>query len=114
MKKLIFTVVLFLFIGAVNAGDPHHGGIVYDEENMQIANDDNCGAEAVAGASGQHHYKAGNRLQWSSAVVYLDGKCDDTAASFGLALQNGNVFNTINFSSNGDENIIAITASGTF
>ena len=112
--KLLMFITMLLFMSAANAGDPHYGGIVYAEESLLVVNDDNCGAEAVTGASGQHHYKATTQLQWSVAGAFTDGNCNDSAVSFGLGLQAGDVFTAANFSSNGESNMIGVSASGTF
>jgi len=105
--SILVGIILCSFSSCTEASEQHYYKPIIQTEY--------CAPTAVAAASGQHNYKATTDLQWSTAAVYLDAEgCDDTAVSAALGLQNGNVFNSINFSSNGDENIIGITASGTF
>jgi len=115
-KRLLIVIIISVLIGFILCAALTPAGASEQHHYYQpVTQTEQCAPTAVAAAAGQHNYKATPSLQWSFAAVYLDAEgCDDTAASAGLALQNGKVLNTLNFSSNGDENIIAITASGVF
>jgi len=66
---------------------------------------------ALASASGQHHYKATNQLQWSVGTAFSSG---DSAVSFGLGKQVGKVFVSGGYSTDGDDSMMNVGASGTF
>lgn len=87
-----------------------------DVINKVISNQDICGPAAVAGASGQHNYKAGTAWQWSFAGVHLTSDtCDASAISGGLAKQFGTVFGTINFNTDlSGSSMIGFGFSGAF
>jgi len=114
-KRLLIAVAIGLLVGFILCAASTPAGASERHHYSSMTQIEQCAPTAVAAASGQHHYKATPSLQWSFAAVYLDAEgCDNTAASTGLAMQNGKVLNTLNFSSNGNENIIGITASGVF
>jgi len=113
-SAVIMLILLVLLSFPVFAGDPH-SGVVIQEGTLTPTSIDYCGAAAVSAASGQHNYKAGNALQWSGAgVLFIEGECDASAASIGLAKQMGKVFGAINFNSDGEENLFGFSFSGTF
>ena len=108
----LFTISLIANIAY--SSESHHS-IVYVDIPAEtiVTNSYMQQGIALAAASGQHHYKATNQLQWSAAGAYSDME-DDSAVSFGLAKQLGKVFVTGSFSSDGNHNIIGFNASGTF
>lgn len=66
--------------------------------------------QAIAIASGQHHYRSTNSLQWSIGAGYMD----KSAVSFGLGKQVGKIFFTTDYSSDGKTSAIGFGASGSF
>ena len=74
---------------------------------------DNTSNSALAGASGQHNYKASYNFQWSVAGFHLMD-VDKSAVSFGLAKRLGKVFSTANYSTDGTNSAIGFSFSGTF
>jgi hypothetical protein len=108
-KFIIFFVafaVLFFAANIALADKYHHHDVPRETINNYIQQ-----GVALAAASGQHNYKATNQLQWSVAGAFESGS---SAASFGLAKQVGKVFVSGNFSSDGSDSIIGVSASGTF
>ena len=111
MKNYVITLVISLIIGlafadAVFAHDYHHHDPVTN--TYQISNSKGV---ALAAASGQHHYKATNLLQWSIGGAHID---NSSAVSFGLGKQAGKVFISGNISSDGSATSLSFGASGTF
>lgn len=99
-----FAIIFFIALADVYAGERHHHGetVINVTNSMDIA---------VAAASGQHHYRSTNQLQWSVGSAFID---DDSAVSFGLGKQVGRVFISGNYGSDGHSSIIGFSASGKF
>jgi len=111
-KLIIIPVVVLFFTVLANAyaHDFHY----HENTTVQQVSVNQCSNIAIAAASGQHNYKAGNFLQWSGAGSYFDGACDSSAVSIGLAKQMGKVFSAVNYSSDGSNSMISFSFSGTF
>ena len=95
--------------------------IVYTTDNYtagEILNQPSDKTDEIAArstAAGQHHYKATTDLQWSVGSGFAG---DETALSFGLGYQAGDVFVSGNitdtiFSGESDP-VVGVGASGTF
>lgn len=122
---LMFIVAaLFFGLNAAWAGGKHHNDTeqVINIEYQQLQTTESVATQitknsisgiALAAAAGQHNYKATNQLQWSVAGAFV-GENDDSAASFGLAKQVGKVFVSGNFTSDGTNSLVGVSASGTF
>ena len=102
--SLIALALFFIMMSIVKA-DPHYTErTIIEKTIIEKTIISNCAGTSIAAASGQHHYKATNQLQWSGAGAYIAGACDDSAASFGLAKQLGKVFGAVNYSTDLDGN----------
>jgi len=115
---LLVAWVLFIISTSVVFADRERT-YVYNtyvtEENVSQAVSDTDKSEARSIASGQHHFKATTRLQWSVGAGFAG---DESALSFGLGLQTGKIFWSGNITGNlfsGDSDpAIGIGGSGTF
>lgn len=109
----VVFAVLFFIVSAVWADNPHgSAGIVYERQDLTITTFTGQSAGVALGlAAGQHHYKATTQLQWSVGGGLVD---DESAISFGLGLQSGEVFLSVNVSSDGSTSAFGLGASGVF
>lgn len=108
----ILLVIMFIALAFnASASERHHHNQTVNQSTTNIYQTDS--AVALAAASGQHHYKDRDSLQWSGAGAYSDLE-DKSAVSFGLGKQAGDVFITGSFSSDGNSSIIGFSASGSF
>lgn len=110
---LILWIISVSFIGYVFA-DSERTYIINEAEITNVAfNADRSIAKATA--AGQHHYKATAQLQWSVGAGFSG---NESALSFGLGLQTGNIFWAGNITdsifSSESSPVIGVSASGTF
>ena len=123
MKYLIGLFLFYSFCFHAMAGNPHHAPIniiltptpISDEEvNVVNYNNDACSLAAVAGASGQHNYQDGESMKWSLGGSYLMGECDNSALSFGLKQEFGDVDGSVKYSTDFDNSSINFNFNGSF
>ena len=115
--KLIVIFIIACFTVDALAHGNHHGSTTvnnyYSQETIQKHVNQATKGFAIAGASGQHHYKATTALQWSVAGAYTD-VTDTSAISFGLGKQYESVFLSVSYSTDGESTMVTGAASGVF
>ena len=88
--------------------------IVYlpTETNTVVINNNDSNT-ALAGASGQHNFKASYNFQWSVATFHLFD-ADKSAVSFATAKKIGKLFGSVNYTTDGTNSAIGASLGGTF
>jgi hypothetical protein len=118
MAIIIVSVVLFTFavinVHADSYRNYNNYGQPIEQTTVNNYSNDACSLSAVAGASGQHNYDSGESFKWSSSGSYLMGECDNSAVSFGVKKEFGDVNGSINYSTDFDNSMISINANGSF
>lgn len=103
MTGILIVFIFFVITSWVRAGDRYHY-----VSNSVVEKASNA---ALPAAAGQHHYKATASLQWSVSAAFSE---NDSAVSFGLGLQTGDIFASGSFTTDGDAHVVGIAGSGTF
>jgi len=99
--------VLFFGMLADSHGSEYHHAYIGQSSTPSESSVSNI---ALSAAAGQHNFKATTALQWSVGGAIGN----DSAVSFGLGKQMGKVFVSGNYSSDGKDSIIGLSAGGTF
>lgn len=95
LSHIFLTIFVFLAVTPfVSAVEYHHHDVTnnyYSQETINSAINTvySNSAAAKATAAGQHHFKSTPKLQWSVGAGFVG---NESAISFALGLQAGNVF----------------------